>query len=142
MLRAVRIPLKLLSGLLLVALAPGPAAVAQVVLRTEPLPVKSRLERPEAVRVSGRDLPRFRQLRGDDPDKHFPEQARKEALDGIVIVDLLLNAQGQVLEAEVIAETPAGKGFGLAALDTAKTLEFANPLKRMVLMSINVEFLP
>jgi TonB family protein len=142
MLRGVRISLKLLSGLLLVALGAGPQASAQVVLRTEPLPVKSKLERPEAIRVAVRDLPRFRQLRGDEPEKHFPEQARKEALDGIVIVDLLLNAQGQVLEAEVIAESPAGKGFGLAALDTAKTLEFTNPLQRMVLMSINVEFLP
>lgn len=136
----VEIRLKLLCGLLLAALAPG--AVAQVVLRTEPLPVKSGLERPEAIRVPVHELGRFRQLRGDTPEQHFPERARKEALDGIVIVDLLLNAQGQVLEAEVIAESPAGKGFGVAALDTAKTLEFTNPLKRMVLMSINVEFLP
>jgi TonB family protein len=132
--------LKLLCGLLLVTLAP--VASSQVALRTEPLPVKSKLESPGIARVSARDLPRFRQLRGDDPEQHYPEVARKEALDGIVIVDLLLNAQGQVQEAEVIAESPAGKGFGLAALDTAKTLEFVNPLKKPVLMSINVEFLP
>ncbi len=136
-----RTSVKSLSGLLLMALACVQAG-AQVALRTEPLPVKSKLERPEALRVAARDVPRFRQLRGDTPEQHYPETARKEGADGIVIIDLLLNAQGQVVEAEVIAESPAGKGFGLAALDTAKTLEFTNPLKRMVLLSINVEFLP
>lgn len=134
--------LKSLSGLLLVGLLASMPALAQVSLRGEPLPVKSKLERPDALRVTPQDLPRFRQLRGDTPEQHFPEVARKEALDGIVVVDLLLNESGQVLEAQVIAETPAGKGFGVAALDTAKTLEFTNPLKRMVLLSINVEFLP
>jgi TonB family protein len=134
--------LELLSGMLLCGVLAGSGANAQVAPRKEPLPVASKLERPNALRVTGSEVARFRQLRGDAPEKRFPEQARKEALDGIVIIDLLLNAQGQVLEAEVIAESPAGKGFGVAALDTAKTLEFTNPLKRMVLMSINVEFLP
>ncbi len=137
-----RTSLKSLSGLLLAGLLHGQGAGAQVALRVEPLPVKSKLERPDAVRITGRETARFRQLRVDTPEQHYPEVARKEGLDGIVIIDLLLNAQGQVLEAQVIAESPEGKGFGLAALDTAKTLEVTNPLKRRVLLSVNVEVLP
>jgi hypothetical protein len=60
----------------------------------------------------------------------------------LVIVDLLLNEAGQVLEAQVLNESPRGHGFGLAALDVAKTYEFANPLGRLVLFSLTIEFVP
>jgi len=60
----------------------------------------------------------------------------------LVVVDMLLNAEGQVLEAEVAAESPAGFGFGLAALDTAKTFEFYNTFRRRVLLTWQFEFVP
>jgi hypothetical protein len=101
-----------------------------------------KIVRPDAVRVTGEAAERFKQLRGDTPEQHFPPAARKEALDAIVAVDLLLNEHGEVLEAQIIAESPSGWGFGLAALDTAKTFVFANPLKKLVLMSVDVTFLP
>ncbi len=75
-------------------------------------------------------------------DQHYPAAARRDAVDGIVLVDLLLNIEGQVLEAQVIAESPPGFGFGLAALDTAKTFEFINPFRSQVLLSKEVAFLP
>lgn len=98
--------------------------------------------RPGAVRIEGRDIERFALLRGDSPLQHFPPAARAEALDGLVIVDLLVNEAGQVVEAQVLEESPTGWGFGLAALDVAKTYEFANPLGRLVLFSLAVQFLP
>lgn len=110
--------------------------------QTNPQPTTGKLIRPDAVRVTGKDAERFKLLRGDTPEQHYPAAARKDAVDGIVAVDLLLNEQGQVLEAQIIAESPTGVGFGLAALDAAKTCEFANPLKKLVLLSINVEFTP
>ena len=94
------------------------------------------------MRVTGAAAERFELLRGDTPEQHFPPDARKEGLDALVSVDLLLNTQGEVLEAQVIGESPSGKGFGLAALDTAKTFVFSNPLKKLVLMSVDVEFQP
>jgi TonB family protein len=106
------------------------------------LRLTGKLVRPEAERVSGKQAERFTLLRGDTPEQHYPPGARQQGLEGNVIVDLLLNEEGKVLEAQVVAESPQGQGFGLAALDTVKTYEFRNPLRKLVLMSINVGFLP
>jgi hypothetical protein len=42
----------------------------------------------------------------------------------------------------VFLESPPDAGFGLAALDVAKTYEFYNPLKKLVLMDVVISFLP
>ena len=104
--------------------------------------VAQRLERPDALRITGEQISQLQLLRGDEAFAHYPPKAKSEGLDAVVIVDLLLNAEGQVLEAQVVSESPPGKGFGLAALDTAKTFEFANPFRRQVLVAWSVEFLP
>ena len=101
-----------------------------------------RLERPDALRIAGEQVAQLVLLRGDAAFAHYPPKAKSEGLDAVVIVDLLLNADGQVLEAQVVSEIPAGQGFGLAALDTAKTFEFSNPFRRQVLVAWSVEFLP
>lgn len=101
-----------------------------------------RIENPKALRVQGEQVTRFRLLRGDSPSEHYPAAARKEGIDGFVTVDVMINESGQVLEAQVISESPGGRGFGLAALDAAKTFEFENPLKRWVVFTLSIEFLP
>lgn len=101
-----------------------------------------KIVRPDALRIEGREVARFKLLRGESPQQHYPAAAREQGLDGLVTVDLLLNENGQVLEAQVLGESPAGQGFGLAALDVAKTYEFANPLGRLVLFSLLIEFVP
>lgn len=105
-------------------------------------PATGRIQDSRALRVQGEQLRAFRMLRGDSPQAHYPPAARKAGLDGFVTVDVMINEAGQVLEAQVISESPTGKGFGLAALDAAKTFEFENPLKRWVLFTLNIEFLP
>ena len=101
-----------------------------------------KLVRPDAIRVTGKDAGRFRLKSGDTPEHHFPRAAKKEGWEAVVSVDLLLNERGEVLEAQIIRESPSGLGFGLAALDTAKTFVYENPLKKLVLMSIDITFLP
>jgi TonB family protein len=101
-----------------------------------------RIEDPRALRLQGVQVNLLRFQRGDEPAKHFPAAAKKAALDGVVIVDVMLNEAGRVLEAQVISETPRDQGFGLAALDLVKTFEYENPLKRWVLVSLTIEFLP
>lgn len=101
-----------------------------------------RLENPRALRLQGDQVEQLRLLRGDAPAKHFPAAAKAAALDGVVVVDVLLNETGQVLEAQVVSEQPRGHGFGLAALDTVKTFEFENPHRRLLLLALTVEFLP
>jgi TonB family protein len=107
-----------------------------------PLAQTGRLQRPDALRVQGAQAAGIRWLRGDAPEKHFPAAARAQALDGIVTVDLLINADGFVQEAQVISESPPAAGFGLAALDTVKTYVYENPLRRPVLLTVSVSFLP
>jgi TonB family protein len=101
-----------------------------------------RLIRPEALRLSDKQVEQLKLRVGDTPEQHYPAAAKRDAVDGLVVVDLLLNIEGQVLEAQVVAESPRGFGFGLAALDTAKTFEFDNPFKRQVLLAWQVAFLP
>lgn len=101
-----------------------------------------RIENPRALRLEGEQAEKLRLLRGDPPQKHYPAAAKAAAIDGVVVVDLLLNDAGQVLEAQVVSEQPRDHGFGLAALDTAKTFEFDNPHRRWLLVALTIEFLP
>jgi len=103
---------------------------------------KTMLQAASALRVSGAQTARVRLLRSHPVTEFYPAAARRDGLDGIVTVDLLINAEGLVLEAEVLTESPADRGFGLAALDVAKTYEFDNTFKRLVLMSMTVQFQP
>lgn len=100
------------------------------------------LQAAGAVRVTGAQTEKIRFLRGHPVEEFYPAAARSEGLDAIVVVDLLINDLGLVVEAEVLSESPAGKGFGLAALDAVKTYEFENPLKKLVLMSMTIRFVP
>jgi TonB family protein len=100
------------------------------------------MQRPDALRLTEKQIKELELLRGDTPADHYPPRARREAIDAVVVVDMLLNAEGQVLEAEVASESPPGFGFGVAGLDTAKTFEFRNNFRRRVLLTWRFEFLP
>ena len=60
-----------------------------------------RIENPRALRLQGEQVNQVRLLRGDPVEKHFPAAAKKAALDGVVVVDVMLNEAGQVLEAQI-----------------------------------------
>ena len=100
------------------------------------------LQRPDALRVQGAQIARLRRRRGDEAESHYPAEARARGIDGLVTVDLLITPEGFVQEAQVVTESPPGNGFGLAALDVVKTWEFDNDLRRLVLMTVGVSFLP
>jgi len=106
------------------------------------LAVTGRLQRPDALRVQGAQVSRLRRRRGDEPEQHYPTDAKAQGIDGLVMVDLLITPEGFVQEAQVVTESPTDAGFGLAALDVVKTWEFDNDLKRLVLMVVSVSFLP
>ena len=103
---------------------------------------RSLLQAAGALRVTGTQTTKLRLLRSHPVAEFYPAEAKRDGLDGIVTVDLLINAEGLVVEAEVLTESPPDRGFGLAALDVAKTYEFDNTFKRLVLMSMNVQFQP
>jgi TonB family protein len=100
------------------------------------------LQVPGAIRLTGTQTAELRLLRSHPVEEFYPAEARRKGLDGIVTVDLFINEEGFVVEAKVLTESPMGQGFGLAALDVAKTYEFENTLKKLVLMSMTVLFQP
>lgn len=106
------------------------------------LALTGRLQRPDALRVQGAQVEKLRRRRGDEPEAHYPAAAKAAGIDGLVTVDLLITPEGFVQEAQVVTESPADAGFGLAALDVVKTWEFDNDLKRLVLVVVSVSFLP
>jgi TonB family protein len=106
------------------------------------LAVTGRLQRPEALRVQGAQVSKLRRRRGEEPEQHYPAEAKSKGIDALVMVDLLITPEGFVQEAQVVTESPADAGFGLAALDVVKTWEFQNDLKRLVLLTVSVSFLP
>ena len=95
-----------------------------------------------AIRLVGTETTKVRLLRSHPVEEFYPAEARRKGLDGIVTVDLFINELGLVVEAEVLTESPKGQGFGLAALDVAKTYEFENTLKKLVLMAMTILFQP
>jgi TonB family protein len=96
----------------------------------------------DARRLTEKEIKQLELKAGDNAFDHYPAAAKRDAIDGLVVVDMLLNVEGQVLEAQVASEAPAGFGFGLAALDTAKTFEFRNPFRQRLLLTWQFEFLP
>ncbi|MEO8306596.1 MAG: TonB family protein [Pseudomonadota bacterium] len=100
------------------------------------------LTAPGAIRLTGAQTAKVRLLRSHPMEDFYPVEARRKGLDGIVTVDLFINELGLVVEAEVLTESPKGQGFGLAALDVAKTYEFDNSLKKPVLLSMTIQFQP
>ena len=102
----------------------------------------TRLSRPGAERLEGNRTALVKFLRGDPLERFYPASAREQGIDGFVVVDLLINESGLVVEARALNESPPDQGFALAALDLAKTYEFENTLHRLVLMSITIRFVP
>jgi TonB family protein len=100
------------------------------------------LQAPGAIRLTGAMTEKMRLVRSHPVEEFYPVEARRKGLDGLVTVDLLINDLGLVVEAEVLTESPKDQGFGLAALDVAKTYEFENTLKKLVLMSMTIQFQP
>ena len=114
-----------------------PAATSEAPSRTGARIVRAGAERLEGSRTA---LVKF--LRGAPLEQFYPAGARALGLEGFVVVDLLINEAGLVVEAQVLDESPPDEGFALAALDLAKTYEFDNTLHRLVLMSLTVRFVP
>ena len=100
------------------------------------------LQVPGAIRLLGAQTEKLRLVHSAPVAVFYPLEAKRKGLDGIVTVDLFINELGLVVEAKVLSESPKGQGFGLAALDVAKTYEFENTLRKLVLMSMTILFQP
>ena len=88
------------------------------------------MQRPDALRLTEKaDQAARAATSATTAFDHYPAAAKRDAIDGLVVVDMLLNAEGQVLEAEVAAESPPGFGFGLAATGYGQDLRIPQYLQ-------------
>jgi protein TonB len=55
----------------------------------------------------------------DDLQAAYPEAARRQKVRGAVVIDCTLDANGRLTACQSVEETPAGYGFGTAALRLA-----------------------
>lgn len=100
---------------------PGmPAAAASPVLLDAPLPVDTNYYGFEDVDVPPRKL----------GDPAYPEKAAKQNIGGKVRVKLLINENGGVDEATILAVDPPGWGFDAAVLEFLKTGRFKPAMRK------------
>ena len=50
----------------------------------------------------------------------YPKQARKKGIEGQVILKILIDKKGRVLDASVVSEGPKDAGFGAAAIEAVR----------------------
>lgn len=48
--------------------------------------------------------------------RDYPDRAAREGVDGAVVLDCEVGRLGAMTSCEIVSETPAGRGFGQAAL--------------------------
>lgn len=65
--------------------------------------------------------------RGEDLSAVYPPAAMSANIEGRAVLDCSLTAAGEVTACRVVSETPAGMGFGVAAVTLAQTTMRAAP---------------
>jgi len=81
--------------------------------------------------ISAAPLPQF-----------YPVQARLAHIPGMARLDVLVDAEGSVVEVRILDESPLNQGFGEAAAALAKTFKYYNPFNRLVVHVGTVKFSP
>ena len=81
--------------------------------------------------ISAAPLPQF-----------YPVQARLAHRPGMARLDVLVDAEGGVVEVRILEESPLDQGFGEAATAVAKTFKYYNPFNRLVVHVGTVKFSP
>jgi len=125
---------------LLVGLTSLPVVLPAQDAAPSPAGPRGGINDPGALRLEGEARTRVRFIAGAPLSQFFPPDAMARGITGLVVVDLLIDTEGRVKRAVAISETPAGAGFGEAAVAAAETFQFANGLLRPVLMSMQVRF--
>lgn len=61
---------------------------------------------------------------GPDPAPKYPGRAEREGVAGYVDLTFVVNEAGLVEQVTILKEEPAGYGFGVAAMETARKIRF------------------
>jgi TonB family protein len=89
-----------------------------------------------ATRLAGEQAKQVKVISRASLPQFYPRDAAIARIPGRIVLDLLIDADGNVKDALVLDETPLGHGFGDAATAAARTYKFANPYKKLVILKI------
>jgi hypothetical protein len=117
----------MLAQILALFAAAAPAAPPEAPANTvSPLTVNA----PSSAKPPPADEKLTMQGSSDDPDQLvaiWPGTAYQVGLDGHVSLNCLIDLHGLAERCQVVEETPAGRGFGAAALEIRPTIKIAPP---------------
>jgi beta-lactamase regulating signal transducer with metallopeptidase domain len=73
-------------------------------------------------------------------EKYYPKEALRRGIDGLVQIQVTLDAQGHATDTLILSEDPLNMGFGAAASMLAHVYEYDNPTGRPAQLTFNVKF--
>jgi TonB family protein len=72
--------------------------------------------------------------------KYYPPDAERQGIEGMVDIQVTLDAQSHVTDTLIREEHPANMGFGAAASALAHIMEFDNPTGQAAQLAFKVKF--
>jgi TonB family protein len=75
-----------------------------------------------------------------DLEKYYPQEAERRGLEGLVQIEVTLDAQGRATDTLILSEYPQDVGFGAAASTLAHFMKYNNPTGRPAQLTFKVKF--
>ncbi len=72
--------------------------------------------------------------------KYYPPDAERQGIEGMVDIQVTLDAHSHVTDTLIREEHPANMGFGAAASALANVMEFDNPTGHAAQLAFKVKF--
>jgi len=72
--------------------------------------------------------------------KYYPPDAERQGIEGMVNIQVTLDAQGRVTDTLILDEDPLNMRFGAAASALAQIMEYNNPTGQAVQLTFKVKF--
>jgi len=76
----------------------------------------------------------------EELEKYYPKDAMHRGIEGLVRIQVTLDAQGRATDTLILSEDPLDMGFGAAASTLAHQFEYNNPGNRPAQLTFNVKF--
>jgi TonB family protein len=95
-----------------------------------------------ATRLAGEQARKVKVVSHAPLAQFYPREAAIARIPGRIVLDLLIDTDGNVKDAAVLEESPLGFGFGDAAIAASRTYKFANPYKKLVVLKIVIPASP
>jgi len=76
----------------------------------------------------------------EDSKKWYPDEAKKQGIDGLVQITVTLDEAGRATDTLVLSESPVGLGFGAAASELAHVFKYENKTGHPASVTYRIKF--